>query len=308
MHILITGATGLIGKAIIKLCLKKQYTVNYLTTNKNKIDTTSKTKGFYWNPSKNEIDLECFKGVNAIINLAGAPIFKKWTPKYKNEIINSRTQSIELLNNSLKKIKHEVECFVTASAIGVYPNSLTNFYNEDEAQIDNSFLGDVVKKWENKADVLSVNNIRVAKIRIGLVLSKNGGALPQIANPIKFYMGSAFGSGAQWQSWIHITDLARLFLFVVENKLAGIYNAVAPKPVTNRELTEEVARVLKKTLILPNIPEFMMKLVLGEMSYLLYVSQMVSSKKIEDLGFVFNHFNLKSSLGKILDKIPDTTE
>ena len=308
MHILITGATGLIGKEIVKLCLEKDYKVNYLTTNKSKIDSTDKIKGFYWNPSSNEIDLNCFAGVDTIINLAGAPISKKWTPKYKKEIIVSRTKSIELINNSLNSIDHKVVFFVTASAIGIYPNSLTNFYDEKETNVDDSFLGEVVKKWEEKADILSDHNIQVAKIRIGLVLSEKGGALPQITKPIRNYVGSAFGNGKQWQSWIHINDLARIFLFVIENKLKGIYNGVAPNPVTNEELTKEVAQVLKKPLLLPNIPQFVMKLVLGEMSYLLFASQKVSSKKIEDLGFVFNYMHLKSSLQKILNKTPGITK
>ena len=308
MYVLITGATGLIGKEIIKLCKEKKYKVNYLTTNKNKLDSISYAKGFYWNPSSNEIDLNCFKEIDTIINLAGAPISKRWTPEYKDKIITSRIESIDLLNNSLNSIDHKVELFVTASAIGVYPNSLNTLYNETEINIDDSFLGKVVKKWENEANKLSAHNIKVAKIRIGLVLSSNGGVLPQIIKPIKYYVGSAFGNGQQWQSWIHITDLARLFLFVIENRLEGIYNGVAPNPVTNNELTKKVAQALNKPLLLPSIPQYITKLFLGEMSYILYVSHKVNSKKTENLGFTFQYPSLDSSLREILKINADTTK
>lgn len=307
MHILITGATGLIGKEIIKCCIQKGYRVNYLTTNRSKIEKNATTTGFFWNPSSGEIDLNCFEGVNAIVNLAGATISKKWTSKYKKEIISSRIQSITLLKKGLNKVNHKINSIVTASAIGIYPNSYDNYYNELETNVDDSFLGEVVNKWERKADILAIDNIKVSKIRIGLVLSDQGGALPQIIKPVKLFVGTIFGNGKQWQSWIHINDLARLFLFVIENKFEGIYNGVTPSPVTNKELIEEISKTLKKPLLLPNVPQFIMKLILGEMSYLLFASQKVSSKKIEDLGFHFNYPDLESSLQTILKKSPHIT-
>lgn len=302
MHILITGATGLIGEEIIRCCVKKKYKVNYLTTSRDKVNRNENINGFYWNPSSGEIDLNCFNGVNAIINLAGSSISKKWTAKYKKKIISSRIQSIELLKKGLGAVNHKIESIVTASAIGIYPDSYNNYYNERETNVDDSFLGEVVNKWEDKADDLAIDNIKVSKIRIGLVLSNQGGALPQIIKSMKLYAGAVFGNGKQWQSWIHINDLARLFLFVLENKFEGIYNGVAPNPVTNEKLIEEISKTLKKPLLLPNIPQFVMKLVLGEMSYLLFASQKVSSKKIEDLGFLFYYSNLSSSLQIILKK------
>src|SRR5690606_28123968 len=199
MHILITGATGLIGKEIVKHCHEKKISVNYLTTSKNKLTHEDKYKGFYWNPSSGEIDLKCLDGVHAIINLAGAPLSKRWTTAYKKEIINSRIESIQLLKKALDEVDHHVESFVTASAIGIYPSSYDNYYEEDELKVDHSFLGNVVKQWETAADTLSGSKFSIVKIRIGLVLSKKGGALPQIARPVKFYVGTAFGDGKQWQ-------------------------------------------------------------------------------------------------------------
>src|SRR5690606_10461875 len=224
-----------------------------------------------------------------------------WTTAYKKEIIKSRVESIQLLKKALDKVDHHVESFVTASAIGVYPNSYDNYYEEDESKVDNSFLGNVVKQWEDEADTLLGNKFSLAKIRIGLVLSEKGGALPQIARPVKLYVGTAFGDGKQWQSWIHVNDLARLFLFAVENRLNGVYNGVAPNPITNERLVKEIADVLKKPLILPNIPESIMKLLLGEMAYVLYASQRVSSKKIEESGFNFDYPNIILALKDIYE-------
>lgn len=299
MRILITGATGLIGKEIVKLCHKKDFSVHYLTTSKDKLKQEENYRGFYWNPSSGEIDLKCLYGVNAIINLAGASLSKRWTTAYKKEIIDSRIESLSLLKKSLQDADHHVESFVTASAIGIYPSSYDNYYEEDELLTDDSFLGEVVKKWEEEADMLLGNQFSLAKIRIGLVLSGKGGALPEMAKPIKFYVGTAFGDGKQWQSWIHIKDLARIFMFVVENNLNGVYNGVAPNPVSNTKFVKEIADVLKRPLVLPNIPQSVMKIILGEMAYVLYASQRVSSKKIEETGFNFDYRNITLALTDI---------
>jgi len=296
MRILITGATGLIGSEIVKQCRLNNIAVNYLTTSKSKLETDPNYKGFYWNPSKNEIDTACLNEVDAIIHLVGASISKRWTASYKKTIMLSRVQTSQLLFDTLKNHPNQVKQIVSASAIGIYPSSLTNYYSEDFNTVSSSFLGQVVEQWEQVVDAFSTLNIMVSKVRIGLVLSAKGGALPEMAKPIKFGAGAAFGSGKQWQSWIHITDLANLFLHVLENKLEGVYNGVAPNPETNKQLTKSIAQQLKRPLFLPNIPESLMKLILGEMHILLFESQRVSSKKIEDTGFSFEHYNLQSAL------------
>lgn len=294
--ILITGATGLIGREIVKACHEQNIDVHYLTTSKQKLESETNYKGFYWNPSKNEIDETCFEGVDSIINLVGATISKRWTDSYKEEIISSRTDTAKLLFETIKRHNFPVSQIVAASAIGIYPNSTTNYYEENEKQISNSFLGQVVEKWEAAIDQFSDLGIKVAKIRIGLVLSEKGGALPEIAKPIRFGAGAAFGSGEQWQSWVHVEDLANLFVFAVTNELEGIYNGVAPNPVTNTELTKAVAKVLHRPLILPNIPKAAMKLVLGEMHILLFESQRVSASKTEATGFEFKYHHLEPAL------------
>ncbi|MEP1487317.1 MAG: TIGR01777 family oxidoreductase [Algibacter sp.] len=300
MRVLITGATGLIGKEIVKAYHLQNIDVSYLTTRKSKIEQLENYKGFYWNPKLKEIDAACFDNVDAIIHLAGASISKRWTTSYKKEIISSRIDSTQLLIHALKNKSHTIKHVISGSAIGIYPDSLINYYEESFKGENDSFLGDVVKKWEASVDGFSKLNIKVSKIRTGLVLSNKGGALPEMMKPIKFGAGAAFGNGKHWQSWIHISDLSHMFLFILKHELYGVYNGVSPNPETNKQLTKTVAKVLSRLLILPNIPKFIMKIILGDMHELLFDSQRVSSKKIEDKGFVFEYHHLKPALEDLL--------
>ena len=300
MKILITGATGLIGREVVKQCHDKGFNVHYLTTSKSKLATESNYKGFFWNPNNNEIDHSCFDGVSTVINLVGASISKRWTESYKKKILESRTKTAQLLQDTIRLDNYNIKHVVSASAIGIYPSSFTNYYDEAYDQNSDSFLGMVVAQWEDAIDGFKELGCKVAKIRIGLVLARQGGALPEIIKPIKFGAGAAFGNGKQWQSWIHVTDLANIFLHVVAHKLEGVYNGVAPNAVTNSELTKTVAKVLHRPLIMPNIPKPLMKLILGEMHMLLFESQRVSSDKIKAKGFYFKYANLKPALIDIL--------
>lgn len=300
MRVLITGATGLVGQEIVRLCHLKNIKVNYLTTRKSQISQEENYQGFYWNIDNKKIDTNCFDGVDAIIHLAGASISKRWTDSYKKEIIGSRVESSKLLIDSLKNQTHSVKQIVSASAIGIYPDSLTNYYDQTNEDISTSFLGEVVHAWEIAVDGFSKLGITVSKVRIGLVLSNKGGALKEIVKPIKYGVGAAFGSGKQWQSWIHITDLASIFLFVLEKELQGVFNGVAPNPVSNTELTKTAAKVLGKPLFLPNIPQFAMKLALGEMHIILFESQRVSSGLIESEGYNFEFHHLQPALEDLL--------
>lgn len=300
MKVLITGATGLIGSEIVDQCLEKGWEVNYLTRSPDKIEDKNNYKGFHWDIEKGEIEVECFKGVGCIINLAGASIAKRWTKSYKETIINSRLDSLNLLKKSLQKSNFSVPHIISASAIGVYPNSKTKYFDESTTEISDSFLGEVVKKWEAAVDGFTELGTRTSKVRIGLVLSTEGGALPKMVKPIEMFAGAPFGDGKQWQSWIHIEDLAGIFLFLAKEELIGVYNGVAPNPVTNEELIKEVANVLDKPLFLPNIPEFAMKITLGEMHVLLFESQRVSSEKIESEGYTFKYPNLMPALKDLL--------
>lgn len=301
MKILITGATGLIGTELVALLLQNGVTVHYLTTSKKKIESKPNYHGFFWNPNQGIIDENALMGVDSIIHLAGATISKRWTAKYKQEIIESRILSSNVLYKALKDNPHSVKQIVSASAIGIYPDSLTKIYTEDNTEVDESFLGKVVMKWEESVNKFKSLNIKVAKIRTGLVLSNKGGALPEMEKPIKMGLGSPFGSGKQIQSWIHIQDLVELYFFAVQNELDGAYNAVAPNPVTNKKLTQEIAAVLNKPLFMPNIPKFLMSLVLGEMHTILFASQNVSNKKIESEGFNFRYKLVDKALKNLLE-------
>lgn len=299
-RLLIAGATGLVGQEIVKQCHDQNIAVNYLSTSKSKLENKTNYKGFYWNPKLGEIDTQCFNGVDVIINLAGSTIAKRWTDSYKKEIKKSRVDALQLLYKSIKAESVSIKHLISASAIGIYPDSLTHYYDEDFKDFDNRFLSDVVRSWEKEANRLKKLNIKVSKIRIGVVLSNKGGALPQLVKPIKLFAGSALGSGNQWQSWIHIEDLAALFLFVMQNKLEGKFNGVAPNAVTQKELVKDIAEAVQRPIILPAVPGFMLKLILGEMSALVLESQRVSSKKIERLGYKFKYYHLKPALEDLM--------
>lgn len=298
--ILITGATGLVGKEIVKQYLEKQISIHYLTTRKNAIKEEINYKGFYWSPKTNMIDKACFEDVDTIINLAGATISKRWTTAYKKEVLNSRIDSLRLLKTTIKHNNIDIKHLISASAIGIYPSSLNKVYDENEAVISTTFLGEVVEQWEKEIDLFSELNIKTTVVRIGLVLAKSGGALPKILAPIKMGAGANFGDGKQWQSWIHVEDLAKLFLHLQDKNIEGVYNGVAPNPVTNSYMTKAIAKQLKKPLLLPAIPKTIMKLMLGEMHILLFESQNVSSEKIETTGFEFQYNTLEEALKNLV--------
>lgn len=300
MTILITGATGLVGQELVSLLLQNGHTVHYLSTSNNKLVTNSNYKGFYWNPKTAEIDTDSLADVDVVVHLAGASVAKKWTKSYKDEIIDSRVLSTKLLFQTLQNTPNQVKQIVSASAIGIYPDSLTNIYHESDLDIDVSFLGNVVKLWENEVNQFEKLQLIVSKIRIGIVLAKNGGALKEMVKPIQYGVGAAFGSGEQYQSWIHIQDLVAIFYHVIENKLPGIYNGVSPYPVTNTELTKSIAKTLNKPFFLPNIPKFVMQLILGEMHQILFSSQHVSCRKLLDENFQFKFASLDKALNDLL--------
>ncbi len=300
MKVLITGATGLIGTELVSLLLQNGISVNYLTTSKKKIVNELNYNGFYWSPEQGLIDENCLMGVDSIINLAGANIAKRWTNSYKQEIIESRLLSSALLFKALKNNPNQVKQIVTSSGTSIYPNSDTIIYDENSTQINDSFLGNVVVKWEESTDKFASLGLKVCKLRTGIVLSTKGGALVEMLKTIKLGLGSAFGSGKQIQSWIHIHDIAALYLFAIKNDLEGVYNAVSPSPVTNQELTFTIAKVLKKPLFMPNIPKFVMKLMLGEMHELLFENRNLSAKKIEEKGFEFKYKTIDKALINIL--------
>tara|TARA_Y100000991_G_scaffold95400_1_gene71918 strand:+ start:13 stop:918 length:906 start_codon:yes stop_codon:yes gene_type:complete len=300
MKILITGATGLIGSQIVEDCLKRNIKINFLTTSKRKINSLSNCRGFYWNPKKNFIDLSCFEGVSIIINLSGASIFRLWTKKNKRLILNSRVNSLRFLKDTLIKNKIKIDSIVSASGIGAYPSSYENEYDENETARSKYFLADVIKEWEEATTSFNdiINNVSI--IRIGLVLSKKGGVLKQTIQPMSFGFGVYFGSGEQWQSWIHVKDISRIFLHTISMKLNGIYNGVAPNPISNFTFTKTISKIRGNVYFLIPVPRLFFKIIFGKMHTILFKSQKISSQKIVSTGYKFHFTDIESTLINIL--------
>ncbi|WP_159801203.1 TIGR01777 family oxidoreductase [Flavobacterium sp. MK4S-17] len=296
MKVLITGATGLIGSELVSLLLKNGVHINYLTTSEDKLQHELKYNGFFWNPDSGSIDENCIDGVDTIIHLAGASISKRWTDSYKQEILESRVLSTNVLFTLLKNRPHNIKQFISASAIGIYPDSLEKVYSESDTEVDNSFLGKVVQKWEEAVDQIKRLDIKVTKVRTGIVLSGKGGALVEMAKPVRLGVGSPLGCGRQMQSWIHIQDLTGIYNYILNHELEGVYNAVAPHPVNNAGLMKTIAKVLNKPFFMPNVPKFMLQAVLGEMHQILLSSQNVSARKIIGEGYQFKYLSLEKAI------------
>lgn len=294
-NILITGGSGMIGTRLTTLLQEKGYNVAWLSRSAS--HTEENIKVFNWDIKQETLDKEALDFADAVVNLAGTGIAdKSWTDKRKEEIIRSRVDGINLLYNKFKVAAKKPECFISASAIGYYGDR-NNELLQETAPPTNEFLSICCQKWERAADKFNQLGIRTVKIRTGIVLDKNDGALPKIAKPVKLGIGSPLGSGQQWMSWIHIDDLCRMYIFAIENaSTIGAYNACAPQPVTNKEFTQTVAATLKKPLWLPNVPAFALKLVLGELSKVVLDSSKCSSDKIKHAGFKFEYENLSTAL------------
>lgn len=258
-------------------------------------------KLYEWDVAKNYIEEDAIKSADYIIHLAGAGVAdESWTAARKKEVLESRTLSTKLLAEKISTVPNQVKAFVSASAIGYYGLDTGNTpqYENSESKAKD-FLASVVKAWE--AEIFKVKNIRTAAIRIGVVLSKKGGALEKIAQPVRLYAGAALGNGRQYISWIHLDDLCEIFIKVLEDTtLSGIYNGVAPLPVTNETLTKEIGKALGKPILPVNVPAFVLKLMLGEMADIVLGGNRVSSEKIEKTGFKFQYKEVAKALQDLL--------
>jgi len=294
MKILITGGSGTLGKEIANLVLKKKKEVNILTRNKNLKSHNPRLKYFYWNPKKEDIDLDCFNGVDCVINLAGFSVFSLWTRSNRTKIFDSRVGSTNFILNILQKNKIKIKSFVNASAIAAYRDS-SDFISSENDSINNpnSFINQVVVKWEGEVKKFEskLPDISFSIMRIGLVLSKSGGLFKICKMLSKFLILSPLGSGNQWQSWIHEQDAAKIILLSCENSWRGTYNLVAPKPVKQNELINKIAIFNKSRVIFPNIPSFIVKLVFGKMSEIILSSQKVESIKLTESQFSFKNID-----------------
>jgi uncharacterized protein (TIGR01777 family) len=295
-HILLTGGTGLIGNRLTEQLLKKGYRVSHLSRSAGK---DARVTAFLWDIDKGGIADNCIDDVDIIVHLAGAGIAdKSWTDRRKNEIIDSRTKSIELIYKLIDRKKNKVNSIISASAIGYYSDRGDELMTEDSPP-SNDFMAKCCVAWEDAVDKGKKLSLRIVKFRTGVVLDK-GGALAKMALPVKLYAGSPLGKGKQWIPWIHCQDVIDMYLFGIDNEsLTGVYNMVAPNPVTNKQLTMALAEQLHKPLWLPNVPAFFLKILLGEMSAIVLASTKVSAQKIEETGFKFKYPEITGALKEI---------
>jgi uncharacterized protein (TIGR01777 family) len=296
-RILITGASGLVGSRLTKILQQRGHEVWHLSRGKD-----HRVKTFQWDIENQKIEQGAFDGVQTIIHLAGANVGdKKWTTARKQLIIDSRVNSTRLILNELSGLAHEVNSFISASAVGYYGFKNTGHVFNETDPPGNDFLAQVTRQWENEVDKMKSLRLRVVKMRIGVVLAKEGGALGPISKSVKWFVGAPLGSGKQMISWIHIDDLCQMFVHAVENDhINGAYNAVASTPVSNRELTKQIAHKLNKPMILPAVPSFALRLALGEMADIVLEGNKVSASKILQTGFTFKFHSLDSALSDLL--------
>ncbi|MFC1534616.1 TIGR01777 family oxidoreductase [Thermodesulfobacteriota bacterium] len=296
-----TGGSGFVGSFLAKKLTEKGHEVNILTR-KIKLgrilpDGATFTEG---DPTKPGPWQEKVADYEAVINLAGAPLFKRWTKEYKKKIHDSRIPTTKNLVDALKSREGQQTHFLNTSAVGYYG------YHDDEALYEDSkpgedFLANLAYSWESAALRAKEYGARVVLCRFGIVLGKNGGTLAQLIPIFKWYLGAPLGNGKQWFSWIHEQDLASIFSFLLEHKeLEGPVNCTAPYPVRNKEMTKILGDVLQKPTFLPPVPGFVLKLIKGEFATVLVKGQKVIPKKLADSGYHFEFPSLKEALENTL--------
>lgn len=294
-NILISGGSGLVGQRITELLEKKGYEVAWLSRSQQE------RKSFLWDVENKEIDPKAIEWADAIIHLAGAGVAeKRWTPERKKLILDSRTHSTKLLFSAIEKSEKKPSTFISASAVGYYGFNTGTTLVDESSKAGSDFLAEVVIAWEHEVKKIEALHLRTVLLRIGIVLDAEGGALGEMLKPP---VAAPLGSGDQWMSWIHIEDLANMFVYALEKTtLQGIYNAVGPNPATNQQLTKEAAAAKGKPYLGIGVPGFGLKLVLGEMAAMVLGGNRVSSQKIQKAGFEFEFPELKGALKEIFSK------
>ena len=302
--ILITGGTGLIGTALTPMLLSKGYEVIILTRQTDQ-QNTGAVKYANWNVESGMIDKDAIARADYIIHLAGANVGdKRWTKKRKKEIVESRVKSGELIAKALSEIPNKVQCVLTASGIGWYgPDtkiSKQKGFNENDPH-SNDFLGEVCEQWEESLKPVVALDKRLIIFRQGIVLSKEGGAFTEFKKPLKFGIAAILGNGKQVLSWIHIEDLCRMYIYCLEKKISGVFNAVAPQVVSNKNFTLQLAKKLRGEFFIPvYVPSFALKIVLGELSIEVLKSATVNDEKIKSTGFQFLYPSAEAALNNLI--------
>lgn len=297
--ILITGGSGLIGKHLTNLLTAHGHEINWLSRSKKSIPDVAV---YVWNVEKQTIDKKAFDGVEVLIHLAGEGIAdKRWTDKRKHAIISSRTESTKLLIDTIQSIPHTLKQIICASAIGYYGDG-GNAILDEESENGNGFLAESVKIWEEATHHFEPLVPVFTTLRIGIVLSKAGGAFPEIMMTKKMGILPVFGSGKQIYSWVHLDDVCGIFMFVLNNKIAGVFNAVAPNAVTQKHFMQEAKKQITGIAILFPVPGFGLRLALGEMSDTILISQNISGEKILEKGYPFIYPEIDGAMENLLKK------
>ncbi len=288
MNVLIAGGTGLIGSRLTELLLAQGHAIKILTRNPRADHHVA------WNPATKELNTEAVRDIEVIINLCGAGIAEKnWTKKRKKELLHSRIDPIQFLfekRSEFPQLKH----FLTASGISCYGFDTDNEPYAETDPFGPTYIDQLVKQWEAAADLFQ-EHVSVTKLRIAIVLSSQGGAVEQLVRPMKWNMAAALGSGKQTIPWIHIDDVALAFIHLMENNTEGTFNALTDN-TSNRELTKALAHRLGKRIWMPNVPGFLLKLMLGEMSIILLKGVKVSNDKLINSGFKSRYENLETAI------------
>ena len=304
MNVLITGGSGLVGTRLTEILLERGFTVSHLTRKVEEKTVGGKSvKTYLWDIKKGFIDEKALLEADYLVHLAGAGIAdENWSEERKKEIIDSRTKSIDLIVSKLKILPHRLISFVSASGIGYYGADTGDEHISEQHTPGNDFVADCCIKWEAAADKIQALAIRTVKLRTGIVLSEKGGALPRLTQPVRWGVGAALGTGKQWQSWIHLDDLCEMYIkSLTDKQMTGVYNAVAPNPVTNYDLTKFSAEVLKRPFWMPNVPAFALKLVFGEMAIIVLGGNYILNKRIaSETDFWYKFTEVKEALKDLL--------
>lgn len=295
-NILVTGGSGLIGKALIPKLQQAGHSVSILSRSPKEIEGIAV---YVWNIATQEIDAAAFENLDYIIHLAGAGVAdKRWTAVRKQEIIDSRVQSTELLLHTIQKHKVKLKRFIAASAIGYYGAVSTDheFLETDKPADD--FLGTVCRLWEDSVLQFAAAGIPITILRTGIVLSEKGGTLAKMTTPVV----TPIGNGKQSMPWIHIDDMCKLYLEAVHGKLNGIFNAVAPEQPSNKNFSKSLASSFKKPFFGLGVPRLLLQLVFGEMSVILFTGSKISVQKLLDTGYKFEFAKLNEALAELSKK------
>lgn len=301
--VLLTGGSGTIGRRLTQLLQERGYRVSWLSRSSETNSLPANVKLYTWDIAQQTIDPNALQQANYLIHLAGAGISdQRWTDDRKADILNSRVQTTTLLANALKKNPNTLEAYVGASGISYYGTDTGDTPLTETSKAGSDFLAQVARSWERAHEAVAALGIRTVMLRIGIVLSNEGGALPSLAKPIRLGAGAALGSGQQYVSWIHMDDICGLFISAIENpSWRGVYNAVAPGPVTNQTLTKTIAKLLHRPLLLPNVPAFALRIAVGEMADLVLGGNYVLNKRIADeTTFQYRYPLLTDALRQLL--------